>query len=329
MNKIACGIALAALALCVCRLAPAYDRPVRQPAIVLAAFGTTEVDAIKSILNIKERVEKAFPDYEVHLAFTSNIIRGIWHERAGDKEFISENPGIPAEIYCVGNVLSTLARVQEDGGRLVLVQSLHVTDGEEYNDVVKLVDTLGGYSTAKPARRPFPWIAVGEPALGVGDGQSAYLNRAVEALASLIDEARTNGSALVLMAHGNEHLNQAVFGKLEEVLRQNYPHTYIGTVEAAPLGEDVVEAMKADANAPKKVLLAPMMVVAGDHALNDMAGEEEDSWASMFAEAGFEVRCHLEGLGSNDSWADIYIEHLKVLEPKVKAMKDKEEAEGK
>ncbi|MCD8349928.1 MAG: sirohydrochlorin cobaltochelatase [Planctomycetaceae bacterium] len=327
MNRMLLCAAVVAVLVCAMQVAPAYDRPERKPAIVLAAFGTTEVGAVKSILNIKNRVEAAFPGYDVRLAFTSNIIRGIWHERAQDAAFQAENPGIPAEVYCVGNVFSTLARLQEDGGRLILVQSLHVTDGEEYNDLATLVATVGGYKTAKFARQPFPWIGVGEPALGVGDGQDAYLNRVVQALTPLMDRAKADNAALVLMAHGNEHLNQSVFGKLETTLRKHYPATYIGTVEAAPLGEDVVAAMKADAAAPRKVLLAPMMIVAGDHTLNDMASDEEDSWASMFTAAGFEVDCHLEGLGSNDNWADIYIEHLKTLEAKVQAQKTADEAE--
>lgn len=289
-----------------------------KPAIVLAAFGTTEPAAVDSILNIKRRVEAAFPGYDVYLAFTSNIIRKIWHERAGDAEFRKANPGIPEELYRVTNVISALAAAQEEGFRPILVQSLHVTDGEEFHDLKNLVDLLGGYETAKAKRKPFPAIGVGEPALGVGDGPEQHLRRAAKALAALADKAKADGAALVLMAHGNEHLNQTVFGKFEKILRERYgPQVYIGTVEAAPLAEDVVEAVKASANAPKKALLAPMMIVAGDHTLNDMASDEDDSWASLFQGAGFEVECHLEGLGSNASWADIYVEHLKELEKKV------------
>ena len=289
-----------------------------KPAIVLAAFGTSEPAAVDSILNIKRRVEAAFPDYDVYLGFTSNIIRKIWHERAEDVEFKKENPDIPEELYSVTNVLSALAAAQEEGFRPVLVQSLHVTDGEEFNDLKKLVEVLGNYETAKARRKPFPAIGVGEPALGVGDGQDAYLRRAAEALKPLADKAKVNGAALVLMAHGNEHLNQSVFGKFENILRSQFgPQVYIGTVEASPLAEDVVEAVKSSSGAPAKVLLAPMMIVAGDHTLNDMAGDEDDSWLSLFREAGFEVECHLEGLGSNSSWADIYVEHLKALEKEI------------
>lgn len=311
------------------RFAGAYERPVKKPAIVLAAFGTTDEEAIQSILHIKERVEKAFPGYDVHLAFTSNIIRHIWHKRADDAEYRKENPEIPAEIYDIKNALTTLANIQEGGARLVLVQSLHVTDGEEYADLANLVKALSGYETMKPVLHPFPWIGVGDPALGVGDGVEKYLERAATALKPLVDEAKTTSSALVLMGHGNEHLNQEVFAKLEKLLRAKYGrHIYIGTVEAPPFPVDIVKELCETGDAPKSLLLAPLMVVAGDHAKNDMAGDEDDSWASIFKENGYTVNTHLTGLGSNDSWADIYVEHLKALEPKVLEQKARDDAKA-
>ncbi len=303
----------------------AYERPEKKPAIVLAAFGTSQPEALEAILNIEEKVEKAFPGYDVHLAFTSNIIRHIWHERANDAEFKKKNPDVPEEIYSITNVLTTLATIQETGARLVLVQSLHITDGEEYTDLANLVIALSGYQTMKPVLHPFPWIGVGEPALGLEDGQEKYLERAAVALAPLARKAWETNSSLVLMGHGNEHLNQEVFAKLETILRKKYgEHVYIGTVEAEPFAEEIAEAMKAKANSPKNIFLAPLMVVAGDHAKNDMAGEEEDSWINIFQAEGFTVEPYLVGLGSLDEWAEIYIEHLKALEAKVVAQKDRE-----
>ncbi len=309
------------------QIASAYERPPQRPAIVLAAFGTSEPEAVKSILNIVERVKAAFPGYDVHLAFTSNIIRNKWHKRAGDAEFKKENPDIPEEIYAIKNTLSTLADIQERGARLVLVQSLHVTDGEEYADLANLVKALAEYRTMKPVLHPFPWIGIGEPALGVGDGAQRYLERAAAALAPLAEQARAAGSSLVLMAHGNEHLNQAVFARLEALLRYRYgPNIHIGAVEAPPSAGDIVERIKNMPNAPKSIVLAPLMVVAGDHARNDMAGDDDDSWLNVFKAAGFAVEPHLEGLGCNPSWADIYVEHLKALEPTVLAKQAKDEA---
>lgn len=327
------ALACAALAMFAYQLivpaASAQERPSMKPAIVLAAFGTTDVEAIDSILNIEKRVRAAFPEYDVRLAFTSNIIRGIWHKRASDADFKKENPGVPEEIYAIKNPLTVLANIQEEGARLVLVQSLHVTDGDEYKDLSELVKTLASYKTQKRSHfAPFAWIAVGDPALGVGDGQPKYLDRAVEALAPLARKAWETESALVLMGHGNEHLTQEVFAKLEDALRKKYgPQVYIGTVEAPPFADDIVESIGKSEKPPKSVLLAPLMVVAGDHARNDMAGDEEDNWASIFKENGFAVDTHLIGLGSNDSWADIYVEHLKGIEPAVKEKQAKDKAE--
>ncbi|MDR2613586.1 MAG: sirohydrochlorin cobaltochelatase [Deltaproteobacteria bacterium] len=305
--------------------AGAFERKPQKPAIVLAAFGTTEVEAVDSILNIQRKVQAAFPGYDVHLAFTSNIIRDIWHERANDAAFKKANPSLPPEIYEVNNALTVLAKIQENGARLVLVQSLHVSDGEEYTDLARLVEALDKYNTVKPVLKPFPWIGLGDPALGTGDGQPKFIDRAVKALASLAQQAKDSGSILVLMGHGNEHLTQKIYGKVEAALRKAYgPQIYIGTVESPPHAPDVVAAIQKAPGSPQSVLLAPFMVVAGDHARNDMAGPEDDSWASIFKAAGFTVNSHLMGLGSLDSWADIYVEHLKALEPEVKAKEAKD-----
>ncbi len=300
----------------------AYVRPARKPAIVLAAFGTSQAVALDSIFAIRDRVAGAFPGYDVHLAFTSNIIRNIWHDRANDAEFRRENPSIPEEVYSIKNVLSRLAEIQETGARPVLVQSLHVTDGEEYTDLENLISALENYTTVKPALQPFPWIGLGEPALGLHDGEAEHLDKAAAALAPLARNALDNDAALVLMGHGNEHLNQTVFAKLRTIMREKYgPHIYTGTVEAPPCAADIVKEMKSAQNCPNRILLAPLMVVAGDHAKNDMASDDEESWASVFKAAGYEVEPYLVGLGSNPLWADIYIDHLKKLERTVLAKK--------
>lgn len=282
------------------------------PAIVLAAFGTSESTAVGALLNVRRRVETAFPESGVSLAFTSNTVRKIWHARGRDEAFRAAHPEIPPELYAAPNVLSALAAVQEEAFRPVLLQSLHVTDGEEFTDLQNLARTLAAYETAKPERKPFPRIAVGAPALGAGDGGEKALARAAEALRPLADAAKAKGAALVLMAHGNRRLEQGVFGKFEKVLRAVYgPQVYIGTVEAPPFAEDVVKAVQADTReTPGKALLAPLMIVAGEHALRDMAGDEADSWKSLFRAAGFDADCFCEGLGSCDSWADIYVESL-------------------
>ena len=303
----------------------AFERKPQKPSIVLAAFGTTDLGGLQSILHVKDRIALAFPDYDIHLAFTSNIIRDIWHERAADKKFRKDNPTVPEEIYGIKNALTTLAEIADDGARLILVQSLHITDGEEYTDLENLVKALDNYKTVKPVLKPFPWIGVGAPAFGTGDGQAKYIDRGVQALKPLVDEAVAEGANLVLMGHGNEHLTQGIYHKLQTALRKAYnPNIYIGTVEAKPHAPDILAEINKVAGAPKKIYLAPMMVVAGDHANNDMAGPEPDSWASVFKAGGYEVNSKLEGLGSSDAFADIFVEHLKAVEPEVKAKQAKD-----
>jgi sirohydrochlorin cobaltochelatase len=308
--------ALAALTLALSGgpLGAQYEREPQKPAIVLAAFGTTEVRALKSILNVKGRIAVAFPGYDVHLAFTSNIIRDIWRKRAEDKKFRQKNPAVPQEIYQIANPLTTLANIQERGSRLILVQSLHVTQGEEYGDLKNIVGQLAGIKTMKFSLHPFPWLGLGEPALG--DGGADYLARAAQALAPLVEEAKKKNAALVLMGHGNEHLEVASYKKLEQALQKMYgPEVALGLVEGAPGLEDALREV--ERSGQKTVLLAPLMLVAGNHARNDMAGDEEDSWASRFKAKGYTVLTHLEGLGSNNAWADIYVDHLKAIEAQV------------
>lgn len=285
------------------------------PAIVLAAFGTTETQALGAILNISSRVQAAFPKGEVHLAFTSRIIRRIWAQRAADQDYRLAHPEVPSEVYEVKSPLATLALLAEDGPRPLAVQSLHVTCGAEFRELESVVEQLAGLKTATAARHPFPGLTLGVPALG--DGGEKYLARAARGLKSLIEAADQAGAALVLMGHGNERLHQAVYSDLEKRLRVQYnrPDIFIGLVEGNPGLEDLLTDMDRLPESPKTVLLAPLMVVAGDHAKNDLAGDEPDSWASVFRARGLDVHTRLQGLGSDDDWADIYIEHLRKLCP--------------
>jgi len=293
-----------------------YERAPQKPAIVLAAFGTTEVSALKSILNVKGRIAAAFPGYDVHLAFTSNTIRNIWHKRADDQKFRQKNPAVPQEIYQIANPLTTLANIQERGSRLILVQSLHITQGEEFGDLKNIVGQLAGIKTMKSSLNPFPWLALGEPALG--NGGPEYLDRAAQALAPLVEEAKKKNAALVLMGHGNENLEVASYKKFEQAMQKMYgPVVALGLVEGEPGFEEALKEV--EGTGQKTLLLAPLMLVAGDHAKNDMAGDEDDSWASRFKAKGYTVLTHLEGQGSNNAWADIYVDHLKAVEKNMPA----------
>lgn len=294
--------------------AQAYERSPQKPAIVLSAFGTTEVEALEAILNVEKRIKAAFPDYDVHLAFTSNIIRHKWQARGADKAFQKENPGLE-RLYDIKNPLTVLAMIQEGGSRNILVQSLHITNGTEFDDQKNIVTQLAGIKAFQESKKPFPYLVLGDSALGAGG--AAQLERAARALESLVAEAKKDGSVLVLMGHGNEHMDVKSYREFAKAMNKmyNYP-VYMGLVEGSPGYDDVLAELKKGQN--KKALLAPLMLVAGDHALNDMAGDEDDAWAVMLKKEGFEVRTHLKGLGLLDSWADIYVERLKALDAQMK-----------
>lgn len=260
--------------------------------IVLAAFGTSEPSALPAILNVRERVAAAFPGDEILLAFTSGRIRKIWRARAEDAPFRTAHPEIPDEIYTVPPAPSALAAARKDASRPALLQSLHITDGEEFRNLLPLAPRVGA------------------PALGADGGTEQNLRRAAEALQDICKKANSSNAALVLMAHGNKHLQQDVFQKFESVLRARYGgQIYIGTVEAPPRAGDIAAQIRTT----EKILLAPLLLAAGEHARRDMAGDAPESWKSLFQSAGFAVECVLEGLGENDSWADIYVEHLKEI----------------
>lgn len=288
----------------------------RPPAIVLAAFGTTAPEALPGIRHVEERVRDAFPDSDVHLAFTSAVVRDKWRDRGREAGFRETHPGLEA-LYDLKSPLTTLALIQEAGPRPIFVQSLHITNGSEFEDLRNLVNQLSGLATHRGAKKPFPHLVLGESALG--RGAPADLDRAARALEPLVREARKIDAALVLMGHGNEHLAIQSYCDLASVLRERYGPVFLGLVE----GEPGYERVAADARQARawKLLLAPFMLVAGDHALNDLAGQDEDSWASRFRAEGFAVGARLQGLGELDAWADLYVERLRGLmeDPKTTA----------
>ncbi len=283
-------------------------------AIVLAQFGTSYPSALRSLLDIQKNVQSAFPGVKVKLAFTSNIIRKIWHERQNDKRFLAENKGISREILEVKAPLATLADLQDDGYNTIIVQSNHVMEGEEYLDLKALVHALDSIETIKPAFRPFRKVALGRPLLGEKGKKYPYrkdLETAAKAVRSDVELAAKNSAALVYMGHGNEHLSTGVYAEFQETMRRLYPSTPIcvGTVEGFPDLDGVVAEL--ERYGIKKVLLKPFMIVAGDHATNDMAGDEKDSWKSVFQARGIEVIPVLEGLGVNHEISSILIQHIR------------------
>ena len=234
-------------------------------------------------------MEKAFPDWSVRRGFTSQII--IDHVKSRDGEVID-------------NVTEALERAEKNGVKTLVVQPTHLMNGFEYTDLSK---ELAGWADA------FEKIAIGEPLLTSDDDFS----RVADALIDVTKEYDDGETAICFMGHGTEAESNGVYAKMQEVLSgKGMEHYYVGTVEAEPSLEDVLEAVKKGSY--KRVVLRPMMIVAGDHANNDMAGDEEDSWKSVFEGAGYEVVCVVEGLGGIPAVQEILTEHAQAAVDSVK-----------
>jgi sirohydrochlorin cobaltochelatase len=283
-------------------------------AIVLATFGTTVPSGLKGIIHIRDRIKEKFPGTEVRIAFTSNMIRKIWHKRINDNIFKKDNPTIPPDIYLIKGPLATIADLQDDGFTTILVQPGHISFGEEYLDLVSFIKGLNGIDTIKEKNQPFSKLVVGRPALGTAGPQHPFtddITQVAQSLAGDIKKASAAGAALVYLGHGNDFFpSSGPYLQLVDVMNTLYPDTktYIATVEGFPSVNTVLTSLKKDKIA--KVLLKPLMTVAGDHAQNDMAGDGPESVQSIFSSNGIQVTSISEGLGEQDDFADIFVNHL-------------------
>ncbi len=289
-----------------------YVAPKGKTAIVIASFGTTVPSAIKSITNIVERVKQAYPGTEVRVTFTSNIIRSVWKKRQSDPQKWLDM-GIPREILYVENIISTLGDLRDGGYRNIIVQPTHMFFMEQSYDLKAYVEAFNSIKTMKKKWKPFDSIVMGRPALGMpGDVYSYHddVAAAVKTLEGDMKMAEKEKAMLIYMGHGNEHWSTGIYAETQKKMREMYPGvvTFIGVVEGAPALEDFLGQLKQSTN--KKIVLRPFMIVAGDHAVNDMAGPEEDSWKSILVKEGYEVQSVLEGLGSNDQFADLFVQHI-------------------
>lgn len=251
--------------------------------LLVVSFGTSYNDSRRETIGaIEKAMIEAFPDYDVRRGFTSQII--IDHVKKRDGEVID-------------NMTEALDRAVNNNVKTLIVQPTHLMPGFEYNDVL---DEIAQYQDA------FEKIIIGKPILDTDDDFTRVATAITEATASY-DDGET---AIVFMGHGTEADSNGVYAKMQEVLtgmgKTNY---FIGTVEAEPSVEDVLALVQAGEY--KKVVLEPLMIVAGDHANNDMAGGEEDSWNTIFENAGYEVECVLKGLGSFPEIQQILVDHAK------------------
>ncbi|WP_341472801.1 sirohydrochlorin cobaltochelatase [Anaerophilus nitritogenes] len=251
--------------------------------ILVTSFGTSYEDTRKVTIDaVEQKIQKSFPDYEVRRAFTSNFII----------KKLKQRDNIEVDTLAQG-----LEKMKKDGFTEVIVQPLHVIAGEEFNDIVEEV--------SKFKDETFDKLELGKPLLYY----SQDYNIAVEALKKQLPQMKDT-QAVVLMGHGSpNHPANSSYSNLQLVLQDEKLPVYIGVVEGYPTLDHVLEKLKDDNI--KEVTLMPYMLVAGDHAQNDMAGDEDDSWKTILEKEGFTVNTYLHGLGENSKYQDIYVQHIK------------------
>ncbi len=249
--------------------------------LLVVSFGTSFNDSRRLTVGaVESALQEAFPDWSVRRAFTSQII--IDH--------VLRRDGI-----AIDNVSQALDRAIENGVKTLVVQPTHLMDGFEYTD---LKNELAEYADA------FEQVVLAQPLLSIDRDFDLVAEAIVEATAEY-DDGET---AICFMGHGTEADSNGVYAKMQTVLSEaGCEHYYIGTVEAEPSLDDVLRLVQEGSF--KRVVLRPLMIVAGDHANNDMAGDEEDSWKSVFEAAGYEVVCVVEGLGQLSAVRDLIREH--------------------
>ncbi|MCD8356463.1 MAG: sirohydrochlorin cobaltochelatase [Clostridia bacterium] len=249
--------------------------------LLVLSFGTSYNDSRRLTIGaIEDDLENAYPDFSVRRGFTANII--IDH--------IQKRDGI-----LIDDVDAAMNRAVDNGVKNLVIQPTHLMNGLEYDE---LVEQVGQYSDA------FEKVAIGEPLLTSEDD----FKRVEKAITEWTAEYDDGETAICFMGHGTEAESNEVYQKMQDLLAADgYDNYYVGTVEAEPSLDDVLA--KVQAGNYKRVILEPLMVVAGDHANNDMAGDEEDSWKTTFENAGYEVTCLLRGLGENEAIRQIYVEH--------------------
>ena len=287
--------------------------PESRPALVLALFGTTVKSGLKGLFGIEAALRKTFPQTPLAVAFTSNQVRHIWRKRAQDAAYRAEHPDIPEHLYTVRGPLAAIADLQDRGHGDIVVQPAHIVPAEEFQDLKNYVAALSGITTLKPHWRPFRKLVLGRPALGRYDLNHPYhedIAAVVRALSGDLELARREGAALLYMGHGNPYFPAGgLYLEFAAAMRAAAPDvcTLIATVEGFPsLDEARAELVRQGC---RRVILKPFLVTAGEHAMNDMAGEDEDSWRAVLQGDGFEVLPVLQGLGEIPAFAEIFVRH--------------------
>ncbi len=271
--------------------------------LLVVSFGTSFNDSrVADIKGIEDALQEANPDWSVRRAFTAQIIINHIQARDGEK---------------IDNMDQALERAVANGVKNLVVQPTHLMHGAEYDEMCEAIEAY---------RDKFESVSIAEPMLGEVGSDATVINADKEAVAKAItaaavadsgfesvDAAKEAGTAFVFMGHGTAHVAKVTYSQMQVQMQQlGYENVFIGTVEGEPeetSAEAVIEAVKAAGYT--NVILRPLMVVAGDHANNDMAGSEDDSWKTMFEAAGFTVDCQIAGLGEIADVQALYVAHTK------------------
>ena len=284
----------------------ALDDPRNQDGIgenelLVVSFGTSYNDSrVNDIKSIEDALQEAYPDWSVRRAFTAQIIINHIQARDGEK---------------IDNMTQALERAVANGVKNLVVQPTHLMHGAEYDEMCAAIDEY---------RDQFESVSIAEPLLGEVGSDASVINADKEAVAKAVtaaaveasgfdslEAAKEAGAAFVLLGHGTAHVAKVSYSQMSTQMQQlGYENVFIGTVEGEPeetACESVIEEVRAAGYTT--VILRPLMVVAGDHANNDMAGSDDDSWKPMFEDAGFTVDCQIAGLGGIADIQALYIAH--------------------
>ena len=282
---------------------PRNQDEIGEKELLVVSFGTSFNDSrVADIKSIEDALQEANPDWSVRRAFTAQIIINHIQARDGEK---------------IDNMEQALERAVANGVKQLVVQPTHLMHGAEYDEMCAAIDKV---------RDQFDSVEIAEPMLGEVGNDATVINADKEAVAKAVvaaaleesgyettAAAKEAGVAYVLMGHGTAHVAKVTYSQMATQMdKLGYENVFIGTVEGEPEEtscEAVIEAVK---NAGyTTVVLRPLMVVAGDHANNDMAGADDDSWKTMFEAAGFTVNCQISGLGRIADVQALYVAHTK------------------
>ena len=282
---------------------PRNQDEIGEKELLVVSFGTSFNDSrVADIKSIEDALQEANPDWSVRRAFTAQIIINHIQARDGEK---------------IDNMEQALERAVANGVKQLVVQPTHLMHGAEYDEMCDAIDKV---------RDKFESVEIAEPMLGEVGNDATIINADKEAVAKAVvaaalsesgyestAAAKEAGVAYVLMGHGTAHVAKVTYSQMATQMdKLGYENVFVGTVEGEPEEtscEAVIEAVK---NAGyTTVVLRPLMVVAGDHANNDMAGADDDSWKTMFEAAGFTVNCQISGLGRIADVQALYVAHTK------------------